>query len=284
MPLTPRNIDARVDLSPPRPATSGQNFLRQVEETKANLGPYLDLYQVHSATFDSGILTNSRVHEALHRVCRVENGWGIGLSVSGPDQDALIREALGVRVPPAPEDDDDGGGDNAGGEDARRRGAASPPRWPCLFDSVQCTYNILEQRPSEALLEAHASGVDVIVKEGLANGRALQHPRLLELSRALDCEPDQLSLAAVLSQPFRPRVLSGAVSAEQLRSNMGSLYPRSANGVGDVRSTETSSRRSGVGQMLTSTKEGQDGLRRLMSECRMESEKYWKDRSDLRWN
>ena len=259
-----------------------------MEETKANLGPYLDLYQVHSATFDSGILTNTRVHEAMHRVCRVENGWCVGLSVSGPDQDELIREALGVRVPAPEEDeeDDDGDDDAGGGEARRRRRTASPPRRRRLFDSVQCTYNILEQRPAEALLEARANGVDVIIKEGLANGRALTHPRLLVLSAALDCEPDQLALGAVLSQPFRPRVLSGAVSAEQLRSNLGSLYPRRGanDGVGDVRSMETSSRRPGVEEMLTSTKDGRDSLRRLMIECRMESEKYWKDRSDLRWN
>lgn len=263
----------RVRPPPRRRASSVQNFLKQVEETKTNLGPYLNLYQVHSATFDSGILTNTIVHDAMHRVCRIENGWDIGLSVSGPDQDELIREALGVLVP-VPEDDDDDGGNE-------------PPRR--LFDSVQCTYNILEQRPAQALLEAHANGVDVIIKEGLANGRALLHPRLLELARSLDCEPDMLALGAVLSQPFMPRVLSGAVSVEQLRSNMGSLYyPRMSakngdNG-GDVRTLETSSRRLGVEEMLTLTKEGRDGLRRLMSECRMESEEYWKDRSNLRWN
>ena len=264
--------------APPPPtrrhASSVQNFLKQVGETKTNIGPYLNLYQVHSATFDSGILTNTIVHDAMHRLCRIENGWDIGLSVSGPDQDELIREALGVLVP-APEEDDD---DDDGNEPPRR-----------LFDSVQCTYNILEQRPAQALLEAHANGVDVIIKEGLANGRALLHPRLLELARSLDCEPDMLALGAVLSQPFMPRVLSGAVSVEQLRSNMGSLYyPRMSaknggNG-GDVWTLETSSRHLGVEEMLTSTKEGRDGLRRLMSECRMESEEYWKDRSNLRWN
>jgi aryl-alcohol dehydrogenase-like predicted oxidoreductase len=260
-----------------------------VEETKANLGPYLDLYQVHSATLDSGVLANARVHEALHRICRVENGWAIGLSVSGQNQDEVIREALKLRVPIPKDDDDDGGNngddDDAEGADAGRRGTASPSRQR-LFDSVQCTYNVLEQRPAEALLEARASGVDVIVKEALANGRALRHPTLLELSRALDCGPDQLALGAVLSQPFRPRVLSGAASAEQLRSNFGALHLRRSadDAEGVVRSTEETPCRSGAERILTSTKEGQDSLRRLMIECRMDSEKYWMDRSDLRWN
>lgn len=74
-----------------------ENFLKQVEETKAHIGPYLNLYQVHSATFESGILADTKVHQALHR-CRVENGWKIGLSVSGPNQDELIREALKIHV------------------------------------------------------------------------------------------------------------------------------------------------------------------------------------------
>eukprot|EP00584_Thalassiosira_punctigera_P000623 CAMPEP_0172529130 /NCGR_PEP_ID=MMETSP1067-20121228/3293_1 /TAXON_ID=265564 ORGANISM="Thalassiosira punctigera, Strain Tpunct2005C2" /NCGR_SAMPLE_ID=MMETSP1067 /ASSEMBLY_ACC=CAM_ASM_000444 /LENGTH=376 /DNA_ID=CAMNT_0013313131 /DNA_START=10 /DNA_END=1140 /DNA_ORIENTATION=- len=242
-----------------------KNFLKQVEETKANVGPYLNLYQVHSATFDSGILTNTEVHEAMHR-CRVENGWNIGLSVSGPNQDELIREALKIHVSVA---EDEGGG-------GKRR----------LFDSVQCTYNVLEQRPGPALLEATEAGMDVIVKEGLANGRALRHPALLEeASRAmignggLCSTPDRLALGAVLAQPFRPRVLSGAVTAEQLRSNLGALYPVVAMEGGDE-----SVALQGAEEMLTTTEEGKEMLWRLMEGCRMESEEYWTDRSELKWN
>jgi len=210
--------------------------MKQVEETKEHLGPYLNLYQVHSATFDSGILTNKDVHRALHK-CRVDNGWSIGLSVSGPNQDEIIREALRITV--------DG---------------ASSQR---LFDSVQCTYNILEQRPAEALLEAHEAGMDIIIKEGLANGRALRSSKLTAVSKDLDCAPDQLALGAILAQPFQPRVLSGAVTAEQLRSNLKSLQ---------------------VSETLASTKDGNAALEQLMEGCRMKSEMYWKDRSDLKWN
>ena len=215
-----------------------QNFMKQVKETKEHIGPYLNLYQVHSATFDSGILTNTDVHEALHK-CRTENGWSIGLSVSGPQQDELIREAMNIRV-------------------------KSTNNGERLFDSVQCTYNILEQRPSKALCEAHEAGMDIIIKEGLANGRALRHPALLELSNKLGCcEPDALALGAILAQPFQPRVLSGAVTGEQLRSNLSSL---------DVQ------------EKLTSTNDGKEILQQLMKECCMDSETYWKDRSALKWN
>ncbi|KAL7443151.1 hypothetical protein ACHAXM_008702 [Skeletonema potamos] len=139
---------------------SYDNFLKQIQETSEHIGEYVKLYQVHSATFDSGILTNAKVHDALSK-CREEKGWKIGLSVSGPSQDELIREAMKIKV-------------------------ASQQR---LFDSVQCTYNIMEQRPHDALMEAHKSGMDVIIKEGLANGRALSNPKLLKLSSTLNCQP-----------------------------------------------------------------------------------------------
>jgi len=214
------------------------NFLKQVEETKEHLGEYLNLYQVHSATFDSGILTNEEVHEALNK-CREEKGWKLGLSVSGPNQDEIIREAMKITV--------------AYNDYEERR----------LFDSVQCTYNILEQRPSPALLEAHDAGMDIIIKEGLANGRTLQHPKLIELAKKFDCASDALALGAILAQPFQPRVLSGAVSSEQLSSNLDALK---------------------VSEKLTSTPEGKEILQQLMEGCKMESEEYWKDRTELKWN
>ena len=100
-------------------------------------------------------------------------------------------------------------------------------------------------------MDAHKAGIDIIIKEGLANGRALLHPKFIQTSHELDCKPDQLALGAILSQPFQPRVLSGAVSVEQLVSNMSSL---------DVQ------------EKLTSTKAGRQILQRLMCECRIESE------------
>jgi hypothetical protein len=39
------------------------------------------------------------------------------------------------------------------------------------------------------LMEAQKSGMDVIIKEGLANGRALSNPKLLKLSSTLNCQP-----------------------------------------------------------------------------------------------
>jgi len=120
------------------------------------------------------------------------------------------------------------------------------------------------------LLEAHKSGMDIIIKEGLANGRALNHPKLIELSQTLDCETDQLALAAILAQPFQPRVLSGSVTSAQLRSNLGSLYSIDGN--------------MSVSERLVSTAEGKEVLQQLKDSCKMESKKYWNDRSALKWN
>lgn len=216
---------------------STENFLKQVKETEELLGDYLNLYQIHSATFDSGILTDQKAHEAL-ATCRRKRGWAIGLSVSGPEQSDILREAMKIRVAGA-----DG---SEGGE--------------VLFDSVQCTYNVLEQRPGKALLEAHEAGLDIIIKEGLANGRALRSTVIVEYSQKLNCEPDQLALACILAQPFCPRVLSGAVTPEQLSSNL------KAQAIAD--------------QLL----ENKQLLEEIMAASIMDSESYWSDRAALAWN
>jgi len=209
---------------------SVENFLKQVEETAEFLGDYVNLYQVHSATFESGILSDARAHEAL-RKCRKERGWALGLSVSGPNQNDVLRQAMTLVENGEP-----------------------------LFDSVQCTYNVLEQRPADALQEAHDAGMDIIIKEGLANGRALKSESIIKYAKQLGCQPDSLALGCVLAQPFEPRVLSGAVTAEQLESNFKAL------------------------QVSKQLKENPELLSEIMNACVMKSEDYWSERSALAWN
>jgi len=210
---------------------STDNFLKQVQETNNFLGEYIDLYQIHSATFESGILTDERAHRALAD-CRKERGWKLGLSVSSPKQSAVIREALRIKV------------------DNER-----------LFDSVQCTYNLLEQRPGPALQEAHDAGVDVIIKEGLANGRILKNEVVQSYAQKLSCQPDHLALACILAQPFQPRVLSGAVTAEQLQSNL-----KAVGIVDKIQENESAL------------------LKEIMKSCVVDSEEYWAERAALAWN
>ena len=193
------------------------------------LGEYLNLYQIHSATFESGVLENEEVHKALHQ-CREKNGISIGLSVSSPMQDEVIRKAMTLEV------------------DGTK-----------LFDSVQCTFNLLEQRPASCLLEAHEAGMDIIIKEGMANGRVLQNPIVQEYCE-LSYSPDQLALACILAQPFQPRVLSGAVTQEQLESNL---------------EAEGLAKRLRANPVI---------LAEIMDQTKMDSEVYWSDRSALAWN
>ena len=171
---------------------------RQTAESRANLGRHLKLYQIHSATFDSGVLDNGEVIGELARLR--DEGLVIGLSLSGPNQGDVLRRALDIDVGGAP-----------------------------LFRSVQATWNLLAQEAGPALAEAHARGMGVIVKEALANGRltdrntapefADAHQLLRQAADEGGIAIDTLALAAVLAQPWASVVLSGAARVEHLASN-----------------------------------------------------------------
>ena len=75
-----------------------------------------------------------------------------------------------------------------------------------IFSAVQATWNLHERAAEDALAR---SGLKVIVKEALANGRLA----------ARDAE----ALAAALAQPWASVVLSGAASIDVLRSNLRAL-------------------------------------------------------------
>jgi aryl-alcohol dehydrogenase-like predicted oxidoreductase len=171
---------------------------RQLAETRALLGDHLDLYQVHSATLDSGVLEDPAVLAELARLR--DDGVVIGLSSSGPGQAATIRRALEVTA--------DGVGP---------------------FACVQATWNLLEPSAGPALAEASAAGWGVIVKEAVANGRLTPHgqgPAAAALGRVAarhGAGVDAVALAAVLANPWTDVVLSGAVTPAQLEANLAAL-------------------------------------------------------------
>jgi aryl-alcohol dehydrogenase-like predicted oxidoreductase len=172
---------------------------RQWPESVALLNGYLKLYQIHSATAESGVLEDRRVLEKLAQL--KGDGIRIGLSLSGSEQGKTLRRAIEVIVDGSP-----------------------------LFDSVQATWNLLEPSVGTALTEASAAGMSVIIKEALANGRLTDRNSepgfgsKLELLRIeaqkLGASVDALVLAACLNQPFVDLVLSGATNVEQLHSNV----------------------------------------------------------------
>jgi aryl-alcohol dehydrogenase-like predicted oxidoreductase len=178
---------------------SRATLLRQWNESHARLGEQLDLYQIHSATLESGVLDDRDVLAELARLRR--GGVRIGLTLSGPRQADTLRRALEVEID---------------GED--------------VFDSVQATWNLLERSAEPALRAAHAAGWGVIVKEALANGRLTARNRdpdfrsklahLETVASAQGVGADAIALAAALAQPWADVVLSGAATVEHLRSNL----------------------------------------------------------------
>jgi aryl-alcohol dehydrogenase-like predicted oxidoreductase len=163
---------------------------RQFAESRALLGDHLGLYQIHSATLESGVLEDQSVLRQLRRI--KEEGVAIGLTVTGPRQPETIERALALG----------------------------------LFDTVQATWNLLERSATEALDRAHTAGLGVIIKEALANGRLTAsgaEAPLLAVARDYELAPDVIALAVVLDQPWADVVLSGAATTEQLRSNLAAL-------------------------------------------------------------
>ena len=175
-----------------------QMLRRQIAESRELLGDHLDLYQIHSATLESGVLDDESVLAALNQLR--QEGLVIGLTTSGPRQAETIERALQVDVE-----------------------GTNP------FGCVQATWNVLERSAGPGLSEAHDRGWGVIVKEALANGRLTPHGTGPE-RHALDpiaarhgVAVDALALAIVLAQPWVDVALSGAVMTEQLRSNLGAV-------------------------------------------------------------
>ncbi|MDP9300992.1 MAG: aldo/keto reductase [Actinomycetota bacterium] len=166
---------------------------RQIAESRRLLGDRLSLYQIHSATIESGVFDDREVLDELWSLRA--SGLFLGFSTSGPKQaDAIVR-GLEERIDGEP-----------------------------LFSTVQSTWNVLEPSAGPALAEAHADGRGVLIKEAMANGRlAAADGPLDSIAGRLGTTPDRVALAAVLAQPWADVVLSGAVTVPQVRSNASAL-------------------------------------------------------------
>eukprot|EP00951_Prasinocladus_malaysianus_P005836 scaffold41116_cov46-Prasinocladus_malaysianus.AAC.1 len=133
---------------------------------------------------------------------------------------------------------------------------------------MQATWSLLEQSVGQALLEARAAGMQVIIKEAVANGRltprnttAAFADRLAILQKyasKYETTEDALALACVMVQPFAPVVLSGAATVEHLHANFQALE-------------------------LANRLQAED-VRHLMKEMEQDAGQYWSERSQLKWN
>lgn len=179
-----------------------EKLLEQWQVSKALL-PNLKYYQVHSATFDSGILKNEAVLLQLHQI-KNKTGLKIGITTSGANQKEVIASALKIQI----ENED-------------------------IFDSFQVTYNVFEQDTFAILKSALSNGKEVIIKEALANGRVFPNEKfknyknayqiLNRLSKKYDVGIDAIALRFVMDSLQPTYALSGASTIAQLRDNLKAM-------------------------------------------------------------
>ena len=179
-------------------------FREQLAQSRALLGERLDVYQIHSATLESGCLDDAALLEALVEGRERGAYRAVGLTLSGAGSAATLERALAVR--------------------------ASGVR---VFDAVQATFNLLEPSLTRGLAVAHAEGLGVIAKDVFANGRLspandrLEDAALLVTLERAAAAPgltiDGLAMAWVLSHPFVDVALSGAATPAQIASHASSV-------------------------------------------------------------
>lgn len=160
--------------------------------------PYLNLYQIHSATLDSGVLENEGVLKRLFEL-KKQHAITIGFSVSGDNQNEIIEKALAVQF--------------------EREG---------LFDSLQVTYNIFDQSLTELLPQLKDK--KILIKEALANGRVFpnsnypHYEKAYELLQSLASKYkvgiDAIALRFCMDTIQSGIVLSGANKTNHLQSNL----------------------------------------------------------------
>lgn len=119
--------------------------LNQQWENSKSLLPNLKIYQIHSATFETSVLSNEAVLNQLDQLKEAHH-LEIGITTSGENQIEVIKKALDIEINQRP-----------------------------LFTAFQVTYNILDQ----SLLEISKliKNKKVIIKEALANGRLFPNKR-----------------------------------------------------------------------------------------------------------
>lgn len=169
-------------------------------EVSKQLKPFLNTYQIHSATFETGVLKNK---EVLHTLSEYQKKFDlkIGLSTTGANQLEVLKEAYDVEV---------------NGQQ--------------LFDVFQVTHNILDQSVTEFCNKMALDEKRIIVKEALANGRLLPNKNftqydllyneLKKLAKKYDVGADAIALRFCVQSLDSYSVLSGALEKEHLLSNL----------------------------------------------------------------
>ena len=162
--------------------------------------PYLQTYQIHSATFETGVLDNEKVLNRLAEL-KVNHNLHIGITTTGANQVEVLKKALEVVV---------------NGID--------------LFDAFQVTYNILDQSLLEISELLTNTKKRIIIKEALANGRIFPNKRypnyhklyqvLASLAKKYQVGIDAIALRFCIDSIAPFKVLSGASKAFHFTENL----------------------------------------------------------------
>ena len=168
-----------------------------------HLLPALKIYQIHSATFESGVLENKEVLDLLWEI-KKETGLKMGISASGDRQSEIIEFASQISSKDRP-----------------------------LFESFQVTYNVLETSTHVILKKLIKSGRLIIIKEALANGRIFRHDNythytslyndMENLAQKYKVSVDAVALRFVIDHLEPGVILSGASNTNQLAENLKAL-------------------------------------------------------------
>jgi len=174
----------------------------QWTESKSLL-PLLTTYQIHSATFETGVLDNQNV---LNRLLDLKNKHNIrmGITTTGANQVEVLKKVLDVKIQEIP-----------------------------LFDVFQVTYNLFDQSLATLAKKSLLQDKRLVIKEALANGRIFPNDKyphytkiyeiLHSLANKYDVGIDAIALRFCIDSllPFHPfKVLSGAATQQQLSENL----------------------------------------------------------------
>ena len=165
-----------------------------------NLLPHLSTLQIHSATFETGVLENNDVLQKLYEL-KQEYGIRIGLTTTGANQVDVLKKAIDIEI-------DDS----------------------VLFEVFQITYNILDQSLLDIAETLKESNSRIIIKEAMANGRIFPsanyhkyqdlYVTLGELADKYSVGIDAIALQFCIQSIDPFMVLSGASEVEQLEGNL----------------------------------------------------------------
>lgn len=176
-----------------------EQLLKQWEVSKELL-PNLSTLQIHSATFETGVIENEAV---LQKLAHLKSVFGIkiGLTTTGDNQTAVLKKAVAITINNEP-----------------------------LFEVFQITYNILDQSLLEVLDLINIGANRIVIKEALANGRLFSNSNypayknlyiaLAQLAEKHKVGTDAIALQFCVQTVSPFIVLSGASQTDQLQQNL----------------------------------------------------------------